>query len=64
MRIWICTLVSIPNSIGLHIHPASTQFEMVRDELDRRVKEKQPTSAQHVWEHFQDCWKSIPGEAG
>jgi hypothetical protein len=27
-------------------------------ELDRRV------SAQHMWEVLQDCWKSIPGEAG
>ena len=34
------------------------------DELDRRVKEKQPTSAQHMWEFLQDCWKSIPREAG
>ena len=30
----------------------------------RRVKEKQPTSAQHMWELLQDLWKSIPGEAG
>ena len=35
---------------------------MVWDELDRRVKEKQPTSAQHMWEVLQDCWKSIPGD--
>jgi hypothetical protein len=32
--------------------------------LDRIVKEKQPTSAQHVWELLQDGWKSIPGESG
>uniref|UniRef100_A0AAZ3PTR4 Tc1-like transposase DDE domain-containing protein n=1 Tax=Oncorhynchus tshawytscha TaxID=74940 RepID=A0AAZ3PTR4_ONCTS len=38
--------------------------EMVWDELDRRVKEKQPTSAQHMLELLQDCWKSIPGVAG
>jgi hypothetical protein len=37
---------------------------MVWDELDRRVKKKQPTSAQHMWELLQDFWKSIPGEAG
>jgi transposase len=36
-------------------------IEMVWDELDRRVKEKQPTSAEHMWEF---CWKSIPGDAG
>ena len=26
------------------------------------MKEKQPTSAQHMWELLQDCWKSIPGD--
>uniref|UniRef100_A0AAZ3P2N4 C2H2-type domain-containing protein n=1 Tax=Oncorhynchus tshawytscha TaxID=74940 RepID=A0AAZ3P2N4_ONCTS len=41
-----------------NLHPS----EMVRDELDHRVKEKQPKSAQHMWELLQDCWKSIPGE--
>ena len=30
-------------------------IEMVGDELDRRLKEKQPTSAQHMWELLQDC---------
>ena len=39
-------------------------IEMVLDELDCRVNEKQPTSAQHMWELFQDCWKSILHEAG
>ena len=39
-------------------------FEMVWDESDRRVKDKQPTSAQHMWELLQDFWESIPGEAG
>ena len=43
--------------------PDLNPIEMVWDELDRRVEEKQP-SAQHTWEHLQDCWKSIPGEAG
>ena len=42
------------------VHP----IEMVWDELDLRVKEKQSTSAQHMWELREDCWKSIPGEAG
>ena len=37
---------------------------MVWDALDRRVKEKEPPSAQHMWELLQDCWKSIPHEAG
>jgi hypothetical protein len=26
------------------------------------VKEKQPTSAQNMWDLLQDCWKSIPSE--
>ena len=44
--------------------PDLNPIEMVWDELDHRVKEKQPTSAQHMWESLQDCWKIIPGEAG
>jgi transposase len=44
--------------------PDLNPIEMVWDELDRRVKEKQPTGAQHMWELLQDCWKSIPGDAG
>ncbi|CDQ70919.1 unnamed protein product [Oncorhynchus mykiss] len=44
--------------------PNLNPIEMVWDELDRRVKEKQPTSAQLMWELLQDCWQSIPGEAG
>jgi transposase len=39
-------------------------IEMVWDELEFRVKEKLPTSAQLMWELLQDCWKSLPGEAG
>ena len=39
--------------------PDLNPLEMGWDELDRRVKEKQPTSAQHMWELLQDCWKSI-----
>ena len=45
--------------------PQSTDLnpiEMVWDELDCRVKEKQSTSAQHMWELLQDCWKIIPQE--
>lgn len=36
--------------------------EMVWNELDQRVKEKQPTSTQHLWEILQDCCKTIPGD--
>jgi hypothetical protein len=35
---------------------------MVWDELNSRVKKKQPTSTQNMWELLQDCWKSIPGD--
>jgi hypothetical protein len=47
--------------------PQSTDLnpiEMVWDELDFRVEEKQPTSSQHLWELLQECKKSIPHEAG
>ncbi|CDQ87304.1 unnamed protein product [Oncorhynchus mykiss] len=43
--------------------PDLNPIEMISDELDRRMKEKQPKSAQHMWK-LQDCWKSIPGEEG
>ncbi|XP_064878356.1 cytochrome c oxidase subunit 5A, mitochondrial-like isoform X1 [Oncorhynchus nerka] len=39
--------------------PDLNPIEMVSDELDHRVKEKQPTSAQHMWELLQDCRKHI-----
>jgi transposase len=42
--------------------PDLNPIEMVRDELDRRVKEKQPTRALHMWELLQDCKKNIPSE--
>jgi hypothetical protein len=44
--------------------PDLSPIEMVWDELDRRVKEKQPTSSLYMWEFFQDCCKSILHEAG
>ena len=48
-------------------HPQSPDLnpiEMVWNELDRRLKENQPTGAQHMWELLLDCWRSIPHEAG
>ena len=42
--------------------PDLNLIEMVWEQLDHRVKVKQPTSAQHMWELLQDCWKSIPGD--
>jgi hypothetical protein len=45
-------------------HTSRLCIEMVLVELDHRVKEKQPASAQHMRELLQDCWKTIPGEAG
>ena len=44
--------------------PILDLIEMVWDESDRGMKEKQPTSAHHMWELLQDCWYSIPGEVG
>ena len=44
--------------------PDLNPIEMVWNELDFKGKEKQPTIAQHMWELLQDCWKSIPLEAG
>uniref|UniRef100_A0AAY4BN44 Acetylcholine receptor subunit beta n=1 Tax=Denticeps clupeoides TaxID=299321 RepID=A0AAY4BN44_9TELE len=35
---------------------------MVWGELDHRVTAKWPTSAKHLWELLQDCWKSISGD--
>jgi hypothetical protein len=32
---------------------------MVWDELDRRLKEKQPTSAQHMWDSFTTVGKAF-----
>ena len=42
--------------------PNLNPVEMVWDELDLRIKEKQPASAQHLWELLQDCWKTVPGD--
>jgi transposase len=44
--------------------PKLNPIEGVWEELDGRVKEKQPKIAQHMWEILQDCWKSISHEAG
>jgi hypothetical protein len=44
--------------------PGLNPIEMVWDESERREKEKQPTSPQHMWDVLQTWWKSIPGEAG
>ena len=42
--------------------PDLNPFEMVWDEMDRRVKTKGPTSAQHLWEFLQDCWETISSD--
>jgi hypothetical protein len=45
--------------------PDLNPIEMVWDEWwKRRVKEKQPISAQHMWELIQDGLKSFPNKAG
>ena len=41
--------------------PDINPIEMDWDEMDRRMKAKGPTSAQHLWELLQDCWKTISG---
>ena len=35
--------------------PDLNPIKMVWDELDHRVREKQPASAEHMWEVLQDC---------
>ena len=35
---------------------------ITRPKMDRREKEKQPTSARHLWELIQDFCKTIPGD--
>ena len=42
--------------------PDLNPIEMVWDEIDCRMKAKGPTSAQHLWELRQDCWKTISGD--
>lgn len=43
--------------------PVTWPAEMVWDELDCRVKPKQPTSAQQLWQLLhRDCWKTAPDD--
>ncbi|XP_076737260.1 uncharacterized protein LOC143415747 [Maylandia zebra] len=39
--------------------PDLNHIEMVWDEMDRRVKAIESTSAQHLWKLHQDSWKTI-----
>jgi hypothetical protein len=39
--------------------PDLKQIEIVWDESDRRVKEKQPTSTQHMWELLKTVGKAF-----
>ena len=39
--------------------PDLNPIELVWDELDRKVKAKQPTSATHLWELLQQCWEEL-----
>ena len=39
--------------------PDLNPIELVWDELDRRVKAKQPTSTTHLWELLQECWEEL-----
>lgn len=42
--------------------PDLNPIELVWDELDRRVKAKQPTSATHLWELLQQTWEELSEE--
>ena len=44
--------------------PDLNPIVMVWDELDHRVKEKQPTSAQHMWELLQPEKAVIKAKGG
>uniref|UniRef100_A0A672IVI6 Transposase Tc1-like domain-containing protein n=1 Tax=Salarias fasciatus TaxID=181472 RepID=A0A672IVI6_SALFA len=39
--------------------PDLNPIELVWDEIDRRVKAKQPTSATHLWELLQQTWEEL-----
>ena len=39
--------------------PDLNLIELVWDELDRRGKAKQPTSATHLWQLLQQCWEEL-----
>lgn len=42
--------------------PDLNPIELVWDELDRRVKAKQPTSATHLWELLKQTWEELSEE--
>ncbi|MBN3288591.1 TCB1 transposase, partial [Polyodon spathula] len=42
--------------------PDLNPIELVREELDRRVKAKLPTSALHLWELLQKSWEDMSGD--
>ena len=42
--------------------PDLNPIELVWDELDRKVKAKQPTSATHLWELLQQSWEELSEE--
>lgn len=44
---------------GLPQSPNLNPAELIRDELDHRVKEKQPTSPRHTWEPLRVCRKNF-----
>lgn len=40
--------------------PDLNPIELLWDELDRKAREMQPTSAKHLWECLQNAWEAIP----
>ena len=39
--------------------PDLKPIELVWDEMDRRMKAKEPTRATHLWEPLQKCWEEL-----
>ena len=52
----------LENMEGTAQSPDLNPIELVWDELDRRVKAKQPTSATHLWELLQQTWEELSEE--
>ena len=56
-RTRLCSIMDWPPQ-----SPDLSPIELLWDELDRSVKNRQPTSAKQLWEFLQDEWNQIKGE--
>lgn len=45
-----------------NLQTSPNPIELVWDELERRVKAKQPTSVIHLWEFLQQIWEELSEE--